>query len=144
MPTSINDEKLGNHEYIEDQNEVSKRRKFSKIFFIGLGIAFLIGIIITAVKFTSKQDYNIGFNDATNLNQPPPKIYVPNQKELMVRAEVMEAKRAKMIAPPPLSSYKEKTLIHINTDKPFYQPNEVLIIEAFLIDSISKKPIFAR
>lgn len=81
--------------------------------------------------------------DAVNLAAPP-LIQMPDQAEFMARANVMNDLRKSMIAPPPLSSYGEKTLIHISTDKPFYQPNDVVFIEAFLIDSISKKPIFAR
>jgi uncharacterized protein YfaS (alpha-2-macroglobulin family) len=56
----------------------------------------------------------------------------------------MALKRAIMPVPPPLSGYKQKALIHIHTDKPFYQPNEVVFIESFIVDSVSKKPIFAR
>lgn len=32
--------------------------------------------------------------------------------------------------------------MHIQTDKPFYKPNEVVFVEAFLIDSMTKKPLF--
>lgn len=48
-----------------------------------------------------------------------------------------------MMIPPPLSDYKERPLIHVSTDKPFYRQNEVVYIEAFLVDSISKKPLFS-
>ena len=38
---------------------------------------------------------------------------------------------------------KERNLIHISTDKPFYKPNEVVFIEAYVIDSVTKVPLFA-
>jgi uncharacterized protein YfaS (alpha-2-macroglobulin family) len=71
-------------------------------------------------------------------------IFVAGAPELKARAAAFEGKRSIMPIPPPLSKYDEKPLIHINTDKPYYQPNEVVFIEAFFIDAISKKPIFAR
>jgi hypothetical protein len=52
--------------------------------------------------------------------------------------------RMRCIMPPPLSDFKERTLIHVSTDKPFYRPGEIVFIESFFIDAISKKPIFAR
>lgn len=56
----------------------------------------------------------------------------------------MAAKRPGFIAPPPLSDFKEKPLMHVHTDKPYYKPGENVFVEVFLVDSISKKPLFAR
>ena len=48
------------------------------------------------------------------------------------------------ISPPPTPDFgAERALIHISTDKPYYKPNEFVYIEAFLIDSLTKKPLRA-
>ena len=60
--------------------------------------------------------------------------------EGMVGAQAKDA----MIYPGPVQLDTEtRALIHISTDKPFYKPNEVVFIETFLIDSITKAPLFA-
>ena len=46
-------------------------------------------------------------------------------------------------APPP-PEYDERALIHISMDKPFYKPNEIVFIEAFMIDSLTKKPLHSQ
>lgn len=131
------------HQAQQDAEINMKRKKFSRYFFGGLSILIIIGIIVTAVRLTSEKNYNTNqFGDDDQ--EAPPMIFVAGIPEHQARAAAFEGKRELMLPPPPLSNYEEKPLIHINTDKPYYQPNEIVFIEAFFVDAISKKPIFAR
>ena len=38
------------------------------------------------------------------------------------------------------STLTDKTLAHISTDKPFYMPGEIVWIEVYFMDSITKVP----
>ena len=144
MQSHVTDEdKYTESQVFENPDQAAKRHKFTKFFLGGVCVVLILGVVLTVARFLGATDYNTSpfVNDD---DEAPAIIYQPDAVFLKEQAVVMQARRPGMIMPPPLSPYKEKALIHISTDKPFYRPDETVFIEAFLIDSVSKKPLFAR
>jgi hypothetical protein len=66
------------------------------------------------------------------------KVIVPDIAGLRLFAQAEQ----NMILPPYMPDAPEsRYLAHVSTDKPFYKPNEVVFVEVFIIDALTKQPM---